>query len=339
MAEDRYDPDAKVDDEMDTVARLIRTAGRRSDPPAEALEQTFATAIEAWRIKVRRRRETHRFAAIAASLVIVGSVALLVVNLTREPASSVARADRLIGTVEIRSGASGDWSTLRDEAIQLAAGSHLRTHAGSRAGIVLDTGVSVRLADATNVVLESSSSLRLVSGKVYLDTGDTGRDAQRIQVVTPAGTARDVGTQFEVLYRDEAYRLRVRDGRVLLSRDAGEIAGGAGDQLTIDTSGGLERMRIARDDSEWQWVESVAPAPEIDAQPLTALLEWVARETGRAITFEQPEVERKAETIILHGSIRNLTPLEALSVMLATTDLEYVLPDDGTILIRLKVTR
>jgi hypothetical protein len=57
------------------------------------------------------------------------------------------------------------------------------------------------------------------------------------------------------------------------------------------------------------------------------------------VTFERPEIERKASSTILHGSIRNLAPLEALSVMLATTDLEYALPDDGTILIRLKVTR
>ena len=73
--------------------------------------------------------------------------------------------------------------------------------------------------------------------------------------------------------------------------------------------------------------------------PLTVLLEWVARETGRVIQFDKPEIERKAGTTILHGNIRHLAPLEALEVMLATTDLEYALPDDGTILIRLKVTR
>jgi hypothetical protein len=197
----------------------------------------------------------------------------------------------------------------------------------------------VRLAEATSLVLESPSTLRLVEGKVYLDTGRGERTGRSIEVVTPAGTARDVGTQFEVLYRDDAYRLRVRDGRVLLSRDAGDVTGGAGDQLSIDAGGGLMRTPIARDDSDWQWVESVAPAPDIDEKPLTVLLEWVAHETGRAVAFDTPEVERKAGTTILHGSIRNLAPLDALSVMLATTDFEYVLSDDGTILIRSKVTR
>jgi hypothetical protein len=69
---------------------------------------------------------------------------------------------------------------------------------------------------------------------------------------------------------------------------------------------------------------------------VTVLLTWVARETGRAVRFASPDIERKAGTTILHGNIRHLAPLEALSVMLATTDLEYTLPDDATILIRLK---
>ena len=32
MAPDRHEPATEVEDEMDTVARLIRTAGRRTDP-------------------------------------------------------------------------------------------------------------------------------------------------------------------------------------------------------------------------------------------------------------------------------------------------------------------
>jgi ferric-dicitrate binding protein FerR (iron transport regulator) len=339
MAPDRHEPEAKVDDDMDTVAQLIRTAGRRVEPPVEAFEQVLVAATGAWHGKVRQRRRRYQLATFAASLAVVAGSAYLLTELPQGSAPNVARADRLIGTVEIRSGTGGDWSTVRDEAMQLAAGSELRTHAGSRAGIILEGGTSVRLADATDIILESDTRLRLTTGKVYLDTRVIEGNTGRVEIITPAGIARDVGTQFEVQYRDAAYRLRVRDGRVLLSRDADEMTGDAGDQLSIDASGAIERAHIARGDSDWQWAESVAPAPDIDEKPLTVLLEWVGRETGRAVTFERPEIERKANSTILHGSIRNLAPLEALSVMLATTDLEYALPDDGTILIRLKVTR
>lgn len=339
MPADQHDPEARVDEEMDSVAQLIRTAGRRTEPPAQAYAQTLAAATAAWDAKVRARRRRRTLHAIAASLVLASGVALLVSNLPREPAASVGRADRVIGTVDVRHGAREEWTTLRDELQSLPVGSHLRTHAGSRAGIMLADGVSMRLADATEVVLESSSRIRLLGGTAYLDSGAARTGARRLEVITAAGTASDIGTQFEVHYWDNAYRLRVREGRVLLSRDAGQIDGRAGDQLTIDAGGALWRTRISRDDSEWQWVESVAPAPDIDEQPVSVLLAWVARETGRAIRFEKPEVERRANTTILHGNIRHLAPLEALSVMLATTDLEYALLDDGTILIRLKDTR
>jgi ferric-dicitrate binding protein FerR (iron transport regulator) len=211
----------------------------------------------------------------------------------------------------------------------------MRTLAGSRAGVVLAAGVSLRLAEATEIALESDSRLRVIAGKVYVDTG-AARRTGGIEVVTEAGTAVDIGTQFEVQYRDHEYRLRVREGRVMLRREVGEVDGQAGEQLTIRAGGVLERAHIAPDDPEWNWVESLAPAPDIDKQPITVLLDWVARETGRSIRFATPETERKADTTILHGNIRHLAPLEALSVMLATTDLEYALPDDATILISLR---
>jgi ferric-dicitrate binding protein FerR (iron transport regulator) len=178
----------------------------------------------------------------------------------------------------------------------------------------------------------------VLAGKVYIDTG-AARSANGVEVVTEAGTAVDVGTQFEVLYRDGEYRLRVREGRVMLRRDAGEVDGEAGEQLKILPGGEIERTRIEEDDPGWDWAESLAPAPDIDKQPVTVLLTWVARETGRAVRFASPDIERKAGTTILHGNIRHLAPLEALSVMLATTDFEYTLPDDATILIRLKDTQ
>ena len=78
----------------------------------------------------------------------------------------------------------------------------------------------------------------------------------------------------------------------------------------------------------------MASAPEINEQPVTELLEWVARETGRPIRYKDSEVERRAATTILHGSIRHFAPLEALGVMLATTNLEYVELPDGTLLIQ-----
>jgi ferric-dicitrate binding protein FerR (iron transport regulator) len=334
MTADTPDRNSASEERDDAVAQLIRVAGRRVEPPAAAYEKTLAAAMAAWdQLQSRRRRRV--FATVAAAIVLALGVAYLLTNVPQGTAPGVGHTDRIVGTVEVRTDKQPEWSILGDESQQLPRGAQLRTSAGSRAGIVLSAGVSLRLAEATQIELLSESRLHVTAGKVYIDTGGTGARSG-IEVVTAAGTAVDVGTQFEVQYRDGEYRLRVREGRVLLRRDTGEVDGQAGDQLKILAGGELERSRIEQDDPGWDWVESVAPAPDIDKQPVTVLLTWVARETGRSVRFATPDIERKAGTTILHGNIRHLAPLQALSVMLATTDLEYELPDEATILIRLK---
>ena len=38
--------------------------------------------------------------------------------------------------------------------------------------------------------------------------------------------------------------------------------------------------------------------------------------------------------IVLHGTTPNRAPVQALEIALATTDIDYSLPEDGTILLR-----
>ena len=113
----------------------------------------------------------------------------------------------------------------------------------------------------------------------------------------------------------------------------GEVKGRAGEQLQVAAGGGLARRAIASDDPVWDWVQVMASAPEIDEQPLSSVLAWVARETGRAIRYDSPETEQRAAAAILHGSIRGLDPLPALETVLATSALGYRIVEDGTILI------
>jgi len=329
------------DRDNDMLARLIRLAGRRENPPREAYEETLAIAAAAWQQKARRHRRKIHWTRAAAALLLAGVIAVFITDRAPVPGAEVARLARAIGTVETRVADDMAWHALVEYGEAVNVGNQLRTGPGSRAGIRLLDGVSLRLAAATEVVFDSGSRVRLVSGKVYVDTGvprhdHRSRTAGRMEIVTKAGTARDLGTQFEVQYAGEAYRLRVREGRVVLARGGAQLENSAGEQLTINADGHLEKVRVAPDDPEWQWAESVASAPEVENEPVTMLLEWVARETGRTVRYARPELQKKAAGTILHGSIRYLAPLEALDVMLATTDLAYDLSENGTILIRLK---
>ena len=328
------DTDPKRDDDL--IGQLIQQAGRREQPPQADYERVLAasTAVLENKLRQRRRKQTSIWlSAGVAAAAIVGAVLL---NFVQQPALEVARIDRALGTIETRSDEASPWSGIADENQALIAGTSLRTRAGSRLGVQLASGISVRLDESTEITLADDDRLVLLTGKVYVDSGKLPSNDRRIAVETVAGTATDVGTQFEVRYASEALRLRVREGRVDLQRDSDELSSVAGDELFIDPTGAVRRARIAVDDPDWGWAETVAPAPNIEERPVSALLDWVSRETGREVRFAQPILELKAETTILHGSIRNLAPLNALDVMLATTDLEYSLLEDGTILVSAK---
>ena len=328
--------------EIEALAGLIRSAGRRNEPPDSARRVVLASAIEAWRDKtdtVRRRRNAAWLAA--GSAVAAGVATLWLHGLPWRtpidvPAVSVASLERAIGSVEIRL-PEQDWQPLTD-LVTLQGGARIRTASGGRAAVRLANGVSLRMAENTEVGFARPPLVELASGRVYADNDGHQRGA-RVEIVTSIATVTDVGTQFEVNLAHDQYRLRVREGRVQLRLGTDRIDGAAGDELTIGDDGAVARTSIASTDAEWRWIESLATAPDINDRPVTELLDWVARETGRAIRFRDPEVERRAAATILHGSIRHLAPLDALGVMLATTDLDYVELADGTLLIQAKPAR
>lgn len=317
----------------DVLARLIQSAGRRESPPAAARERALAAATQAWRAQVVHRRR-RQFVALAAGVAALGVATVWGVRLLDSPASlgaPIARVERVIGAVHVRSPDADRWHSLQESNAGLLAGAVLRTDSGSAAAVRIDQS-SVRLASGAEVVLESSSRLRLIRGKVYIDTGGAG-GAGRMHVATELGSASDVGTQFEVQYTSDAWRVRVREGAVLLQQGEQRRRAGAGEQVSIDAQGAVSVSSIASTDPQWRWVQALAAAPDIDNQPLTLLLAWVARETGASVRYATADVERRAARTILHGSIRHLAPLEALAVMLATTDLQYEVVD-GVILIK-----
>ena len=139
MTADPHDPTAGADDRADGVAQLIRVAGRRVEPPVEAYEQTLAAAMATWD-QVQSRRRRRWLATLAAAVVLAIGVAFLVTNLSPRTPPSAGYTDRIVGTVEVRSDAGQEWSTLREELQSLPFGTGMRTSAGSRAGVVLAAG-------------------------------------------------------------------------------------------------------------------------------------------------------------------------------------------------------
>ncbi len=315
--------------DLDLLGRIVRAAGRREAAPPEIRDRVFAAASATLQIKLRARQQRvlWRMAVAAAVLAAVG---IGFVTLQSGPTMPVALSDQFIGEAAFRGEEGGSWAPLaRDRRLQ--AGSQVRTGRGGRVGLILVQGASLRLDELTEVRLTAPSRVEVLTGTVYVDSRAAG---ETIEVVTPVGVTRDVGTQFEVRYRERAQRVRVREGAVLMQVGTGEFRGVAGEQFLVSPTGGVQRAAIAPNDGSWEWVQLVARAPDIEDMPLNELLEWLMRETGRTVRYDSVAVRALTRSTILHGSIRNLAPLPAVQTVLATTDLELEILPDGSLLVK-----
>jgi len=319
----------------DSLARLIRMAGRRQEPPPEAREQVFAIASAAWQGKIRRRQRRRVSYAVAATVALVAVlIGVLQIGQGRYgvPALDIAVTDLVAGTVEVKGTADATWRAIQGSGAALTEGTRIRTAEKSGLGLRLASGDSFRLNEQTELLFESSAQIHLLAGTVYLDSGSDDSAAE-LEIRTPAGRVRHIGTQFELKYTREALRLRIREGQVVLSYPVGEVQAQQGDELSIGRDGRLFMSTVDPYGSEWEWVQALAPMPGGDRRSLASLLNWVERETGREVHFARPDLEARAAETMLHGNSRRMVPMEALSVMLETTDFYYTVTGENEILI------
>jgi hypothetical protein len=101
----------------------------------------------------------------------------------------------------------------------------------------------------------------------------------------------------------------------------------AGTELLIDRSGEVSRREVAAMGDAWTWTEALAPDIDIENRPLSEFLDWFCRETGRRLVVSDEEVRGQLTTIRMHGSVRGMTAMQALSAVMAATSLRVDLPE------------
>jgi ferric-dicitrate binding protein FerR (iron transport regulator) len=299
----------------DALAALIRSAGKRPEPRAEDYERVLTASRAAWLDKVRARRRTRWLQALAASIVLGVAVTLGIIETTPSPpAATVAQRS---GRVELLA-ADGRWLPLSTVLQAVAPGSRLRTAGAAGAVLALERGATLQLHSLTEVRLASATRIELAAGTVYYDSGVTG--APPVEIATLFGTIRDVGTQFEVFAAAAGVRIRVREGavEVLDSAAAAPLTGSAGEQVSVDDRGMVDRRAFPTDAPEWDWTAALADTLLVDGRSVFDVLSWVARETGKTLRFADAAAEQRARSETLSGGGAPLTPREALDVVVAT---------------------
>ena len=309
--------------------RVLREGLRTPALSPEAMQRIRAATQTEWRANVQAptHARTRRLSLAAAASVLMlaaaigwnvfmtttGDTGALLGEVARFEAPGLVESGYLRRDVAMNPGAS------------LRAGQSFDVRGDSL--ITLAGGGNLRLARASSIKVLASNAVKLERGEIYVDIPPGSRGSDRFMVVTPAGEFRHVGTQFAVAIVNGMTRLRVREGSVQWNATDGESTVNAGTELTIDQNRTVTRRPIPTAGRDWAWAESMAPDIDIDNRPLQEFLVWFSRETGRKLVLADDEVRKQTATIRMHGDVRGLTAMEALSAVMAATTLRFELPE------------
>lgn len=311
------------------IESLLKLAGERDQPSADAVQRARAAANLSWQQGIReggsgghRPRKAHVFAwAMAAALVAVA--ASLWLWAVRPAAVEVARVAALQGQASLDSG--------RSLAIAAAVnGGEILSTGDGRLALSLGDALSLRIDRDTRLRLDGSDQVTLLEGALYVDSGGlNARTALRIH--TPAGAVRHVGTQFQVRVAGARTRVQVREGRVVLLQASGaSVDLGAGDSADVTGTG----VHVERDQPghgvDWEWAAATAPAFDIENRPLSEFLAWLAREHGWQLLYADAATQTRAQDIRLHGSLSTRDASGMLERAALITGMPLAL-DDGVL--------
>jgi ferric-dicitrate binding protein FerR (iron transport regulator) len=307
--------------------RVLRTGLHVSPLSPDAMSRIRAATEAEWRANIERAPRRWLRHATAASFFVVAALGgwyfmgpaghqdrgELAAHLVRVGAPGVVEEHLLRADTAVNEGA-----VLRTGRTYEAIGPAL---------IDLDGGGNLRLAPGSEFEILAKDDIRLESGEMYVDIPPDIVASSAFIARTTAGEFRHVGTQFALAMIQGDTRLRVREGSVHWLAASGESTVKAGTEVVFADGAKAAERPVATSGTAWDWTAQTTPDFEIDNRPLGEFLQWVARESGRKLVLADDQARKQAANIRMHGSVHGLTPMQALSAVMATTELRYDLPD------------
>ncbi len=328
----------------DALEALFHHVPARQRPPAEDENAIRDSLHNQWRVMSRHRRRRRFTAGFAlAASVILG--VYLGIGLLGEPVAPVGL--EIMAAVDLHQGEA--WKTTPGEDVRqlsltdgpLLTGDVIVTQDNALVSLIWVNGESIRLNSGTRLKLVSASLLELIAGQIYIDSDPAGNAPGRrqmqgtaipsLEIETPAGTVRHIGTQYMTRVVQQHVFVSVRDGRVAIAPGgnaaAVETVIHRGEKASVGQDKNISVSAIVTHGQDWSWVEKMAPDFVMEGRSMADLLEWVARETGRDIHYRSGAAKRMAAGTFLHGSM-DLAPMRALEVVMTTSDLSYELEQE-----------
>ena len=299
------------------IAEILQKVGPRVEPPADLMAEVKANVKQAWRQEVEehQQREQQRkgykqWMGIAAGLVMLVGVATFFS--TPAEVAAIGEVTQRVANIEFRTEET-EWRQLTDTAI--VPGMEIRSKAASYVAITLNSGMQLRLDQNSQVALKDIDNLFLETGGVYAASDGHAN----IEITTAFGSAKDIGTRFEVRKNPDAWRVQVREGKVKVQDTSNDILAVAGERVIIAQNQQVKTETVRADDSSWHWTQKVVTPFKIEGASLSEYLAWWSSETGQSFGFKNQASALAAEETILHGSIEGLSPDDSLEALLPST--------------------
>lgn len=306
--------DQRLDNE-DVLRALIKLGEQAPKPDPMQAARAKRAVRNSWQVSLQTRRQRQiRLGALATAATV--ALALGVMQILPLATPIAAQVASLSGELTV----GGDDRTMHlgagSDGVEIEVGATLVTTQQGSARLSWATAHDVRLGPSTTLEIMAVDQVKLLEGRIYL-ASDQGGTA--IAVSTAYGTVEEIGTQFMVETVAGGARVLVREGAVRLGQQRFDAGHGASfdDVLT-------EPFRVATDADEWIWVRD-AGGFELDGSTLSAFLEWICTEAGWQLDYASPSIRARAERERVSGSIEGLANEQAMKVVLATFELDFVI--------------
>ena len=253
-------------------------------------------------IAVNRQRRQTLYGGLAAIMVLAAGVFLLL----SPPAQQAIVVAEVMSTIDdnqtFRNGNKADPLT---QGSSVHVGQTIRTAATGMLALAY-RNADIRLNVNTTVRFHAAA-IELISGGIYVDTGDHPHTELPVIVTTVRGSFSHVGTQFMVEVDvsashngagAEEVKAAVREGVIMLrtedvQRNFSPTDGGA-EVVTISRSGTIDTQVVERNGDLWDWVVTTSPGRKINGLSYDEVLHWIAREMGLTVKYASKQAERVA---------------------------------------------
>ena len=321
----------------DAVEALLEQAMPRPAPPGKDEKMIREAVFSEWQAVTGKRRSRSRYLRFAAAASVLLGVALTfnMLNDNGVAPVQVASISKSFGSIHVL-GEQAEVQELTDLSA-IMAGQTIITNVDSGIGIEWGNGGSLRIAADTRIEFLNTEEVFLHSGKVYFDSTPSqlvagingGSRDTTLRIRTDLGVVTHLGTQYMLETDGGELVVSVREGQVAINGNYRDEKALDGQRLSIAGSARGSVTNISRYGEPWAWIEEVAPVADTDGRSVSEFLDWVSRETGLIIEYQDAATRQEADGIVLKGKV-NLQPRAALDFWLQGQDLKWDI-NGGTI--------